>query len=182
MYKDLLYRNNGDGTFTKIADSPVVNDATWSGGSAWGDFDNDADLDLFVGMYDGHNRLYENDGTGTFTSIDTGVVVTDGSYIMGVAWADYDRDGDLDLFTARNNYFGGNNCLYRNDAADQTQTEFATKARNRMKRTRNRGTHPQVSHIRVPDNLCNLRNLRMDSVSGSCPSRLNAGSGDLPRA
>jgi hypothetical protein len=114
-YNDLLYRNNGDGTFTKITDSPVVNDATWSGGGAWADFDNDGDLDLFVGGYDGHNRLYENDGTGVFTSIDTGVVVTDGNYIMGSAWADYDRDGDLDLFTARNNYFGGASCLYRND-------------------------------------------------------------------
>jgi hypothetical protein len=116
MYNDLLYRNNGDGTFTKITDSPVVNDATWSGGSAWGDFDSDGDLDLFVGGYDGHNRLYENDGTGTFTSIDTGIVVTDGNYTMGAGWADYDNDGDLDLFTAKNNYFGGSdNALYRND-------------------------------------------------------------------
>lgn len=112
---NFLYQNSGDGTFTKITDSPVVNDATWSGGGAWADFDNDGDLDLFVGGYDGHNRLYENDGTGVFTSIDTGVVVTDGNYIMGSAWADYDRDGDLDLFTARNNYFGGASCLYRND-------------------------------------------------------------------
>jgi hypothetical protein len=118
MYNDLLYRNNGDGTFTKITDSPVVNDATWAGGSAWGDFDSDGDLDLFVGGYDGHNRLYENDGTGTFTSIDTGIVVTDGNYTMGAGWADYDNDGDLDLFTAKNDYFGGSdNALYRNDGA-----------------------------------------------------------------
>jgi hypothetical protein len=116
MYNDLLYRNNGDGTFTKITDSPVVNDATWAGGSAWGDFDSDGDLDLFVGGYDGHNRLYDNDGFGTFTSIDTGIVVTDGNYTMGGGWADYDNDGDLDLFTAKNNYFGGSdNALYRND-------------------------------------------------------------------
>jgi hypothetical protein len=116
MYNDLLYRNNGDGTFTKITDSPVVNTATWAGGGAWADFDNDGDLDLFVGGYDGHNRLYENDGTGTFTSIDTGIVVTDGNYTMGAGWADYDNDGDLDLFTAKNNYFGGSdNALYRND-------------------------------------------------------------------
>jgi hypothetical protein len=116
MYNDLLYLNNGDGTFTKIIDSPVVNDATWAGGSAWGDFDSDGDLDLFVGGYDGHNRLYENDGFGTFTSIDTGIVVTDGNYTMGAAWADYDNDGDLDLFTAKNDYFGGSdNALYRND-------------------------------------------------------------------
>lgn len=115
MYADLLYRNDGDGTFTKITDSPVVDDATWSGGGAWADFDNDGDLDLFVGGYDGHNRLYENDGSGVFTSIDTGALVTDGNYTMGAGWADLDRDGDLDLFTAKNNYFGGNNALYRND-------------------------------------------------------------------
>lgn len=115
MYSDLLYRNDGDGTFTKITDSPVVNTATWSGGSAWGDFDNDGDLDLFVGGYDGPNRLYENDGAGTFTAIDTGVVVAGGNYIMGSTWVDYDRDGWLDLFTARNNYFGGNNILFHND-------------------------------------------------------------------
>ena len=124
MYNDLLYRNNGDGTFTKITDSPVVNEATWSGGSAWGDFDSDGDLDLFVGGYDGHNRLYENDGTGTFASIDTGIVVTDGNYTMGAGWADYDNDGDLDLFTAKNNYFGGSdNALYRNDGTGNNWLE-----------------------------------------------------------
>ncbi len=115
MYNDLLYRNNGDGSFTRITDSPVVNAATWSGGSAWGDFDNDADLDLFVGGYDGPNRLYSNDGAGSFTAIDTGVVVAGGNYIMGSTWVDYDRDGWLDLFCARNNYFGGNNILFHND-------------------------------------------------------------------
>jgi hypothetical protein len=120
MYPDLLYRNNGDGTFTKITDSQVVRNPTWSGGGSWADFDNDADLDLFVGGYDGHNRLYANDGTGTFTSIDTGVVATDGNYIMGAAWADYDRDGDQDLFTARNNYYGGVSRLYRNDGNDNS--------------------------------------------------------------
>jgi hypothetical protein len=124
MYKDLLYRNNGDGTFTKITDSPVVNTATWAGGGAWGDFDNDGNLDLFVGGYDGHNRLYENDGTGTFTSIDTGIAVTDGNYTMGAGWADYDNDGDIDLFTAKNDYFGGSdNALYRNDGTGNNWLE-----------------------------------------------------------
>jgi hypothetical protein len=123
MYNDLLYRNNGNGTFTKITDSPIVRDATWSGGGAWADYDNDGDLDLFIGGYDGHNRLYENDGTGAFTSIDTGVVVMDGNYVMGSAWCDYDNDGDLDLYTARNNYFGGNSALYRNDAGGDNWLE-----------------------------------------------------------
>ncbi len=124
MYNDLLYRNNGDGTFTKITDSPVVNTATWAGGGAWGDFDSDGDLDLFVGGYDGHNRLYDNDGTGTFTSIDTGIAVTDGNYTMGAGWADHDNDGDLDLFTAKNDYFGGSdNALYRNDGTGNNWLE-----------------------------------------------------------
>jgi hypothetical protein len=114
-YHDLLYSNDGDGSFTKVTDSPVVNDLTWSGGGSWGDFDNDGDLDLFVGAYDGSNRLYTNDGAGNFTAVDTGAVVADGNYIMASTWVDYDRDGDLDLFTARNNYFGGYSALYRND-------------------------------------------------------------------
>ncbi|MFO7639399.1 MAG: CRTAC1 family protein [bacterium] len=118
MYPDLLYRNNRDGTFTKVTDSPVVNDRTWAGGAAWADVDNDGDLDLFVGGYDGNNRLYLNDGQGEFARIDTGVLVQEGGYIMGVGWADYDRDGHLDLFTARNNYFGGYSRLYRNDGND----------------------------------------------------------------
>jgi len=111
---DRLYRNNGGGSFTKITNDPIINTAHWSGGSAWGDFDNDGDMDMFVGGYDGANFLFSNNGNGTFTKIDTGIIVTDGSYKMGAMWADYDNNGSLDLFTARNNYFGGNNTLYRN--------------------------------------------------------------------
>jgi hypothetical protein len=41
--------------------------------------------------------------------------VTDGNYKEGAGWCDYDNDGNLDLFVARNNFFGGNNCLYHNE-------------------------------------------------------------------
>jgi hypothetical protein len=109
-----LFNNNGDGTFTKITNDPIVNPLFWAGGSAWGDYDNDGDLDMFVGGYDGINRLYTNNDNGTFTAVDTGIVVTDGNYKKGVGWCDYDKDGDMDLFAARNNYFGGNNCFYKN--------------------------------------------------------------------
>ena len=109
-----LFNNNGDGTFTKITNDPIVNPLFWAGGSAWGDYDNDADLDMFVGGYDGINRLYTNNDNGTFTAVDTGIVVTDGNYKKGCGWCDYDKDGDIDLFVARNNYFGGNNCFYKN--------------------------------------------------------------------
>ena len=114
MYHDLLYRNDG-GTFSKVTGTAIDTPATWSGGGGWADFDNDGDLDLLVGGYDGTNRLFENQA-GTFVKLDTGILATDGNYIMGIAWADYDRDGWQDVFTARNNYFGGNNCLYHNEA------------------------------------------------------------------
>ena len=112
---DRLYRNDGGGNFTKITNDPIVNFSHWSGGSSWGDFDNDGDIDMFVGGYDGSNFLFANNGNGSFTKIDTGIIVTDGNYKMGAMWCDYDNDGDLDLFTARNNFFGGNNSLYMNN-------------------------------------------------------------------
>ncbi|HXJ56643.1 MAG TPA: CRTAC1 family protein [Verrucomicrobiae bacterium] len=59
---DFLYHNNGDGTFTKVLDSIVVNDGADSWASAWGDYDNDGFLDLFVGNFDSANFLYHNNG------------------------------------------------------------------------------------------------------------------------
>ncbi len=115
MYPDWFYLNNGDGTFTKVSDSPLVNEATWSSGSAWGDYDKDGDIDLAVGGYDGDNLLFKNDGAGNFEKVEDNEFVNDGGYTQGLAWADYDNDGDLDIFTAKNNYFGGNNSLFTNN-------------------------------------------------------------------
>ncbi len=115
MYENWFYVNNGDETFTKVTDSPLVNETTWSSGSAWGDYDKDGDLDLAVGGYDGDNLLFNNDGSGNFEKVDDNEFVNDGGYTEGLAWADIDNDGDLDIFTAKNNYFGGNNSLFLND-------------------------------------------------------------------
>lgn len=115
MYPNWFYINNGDGTFTKITDSPLVNEATWCSGSAWGDYDKDGDQDLAVGSYDGDNLLFENDGFGNFVKTENNEFVNDGGYTEGLAWADFDDDGDLDIFTAKNNYFGGNNSFFVNN-------------------------------------------------------------------
>lgn len=57
---EFLYHNNGDGTFTKVLDSIAVNDGGDSRGTAWGDYDNDGFLDLFVSNNGGANSLYHN--------------------------------------------------------------------------------------------------------------------------
>lgn len=112
-----LYLNNGDGSFTKNTTSIVVTEPSWSMGSAFGDIDNDGDLDLFVAndyQYDSNpNFLYINNGDGTFTKNTTTVAATDpmSQAPHGVAFADYDNNGFIDLFAAVHgpNFFLENN-------------------------------------------------------------------------
>ncbi len=119
-FKNFLYANNGDGTFTRILTGPVATDAVPSRHGAWGDYDNDGDQDLFVASENGHvNNLYENNGGGAFTKITTGEVVTDSYNSWSGSWGDYDNDGDLDLFVA--NSAGQENLLYENNG-DKTFT------------------------------------------------------------
>jgi hypothetical protein len=111
---DFLYSNNGDGTFTKVTSGAVVTEAGYSMGCAWGDYDNDGDLDLFVAnSYGQNNFLFTNNGAGDLTKVLSGAVVTDGGNSIGCAWGDYDNDGDLDLVVA--NADGQNNFLYTNN-------------------------------------------------------------------
>ena len=94
-----LYKNNGDGTFTKITTEPLVNDSSFSHGIGWADYDNDGHLDLFFANFSFQkNKLYHNNGDGTFNEITTGDIVNDARTSSGAAWADYDNDGDMDLY------------------------------------------------------------------------------------
>ena len=111
-----LYHNSGDGGFTKVASGPMLSHAPGaeSWGCAWGDYDNDGYLDLFVANYNGRNQLFHNNGDGTFTQILSGSPVNDGSsgvYYLAPSWVDYDNDGLLDLFVAG---ASGKNLLYHN--------------------------------------------------------------------
>jgi hypothetical protein len=114
--KDLICRNNGDGSFTKITDPSLRGTATsgaW--GSAWGDFDNDGYLDLFIANNGGKNVLLRNRGDGSFEKIATGPGAEGVNSSTGV-WGDYDRDGFLDLFVANAGmaFQSGVNWFYRN--------------------------------------------------------------------
>ena len=88
----------------------------------WVDHDNDGDLDLSITTYSGTYRLYRNDGAFQFTDVsaEAGLAqVIEHHY--GTSWADYDRDGDLDLYVCTYNHQGDTtnfdlqNHLYRNN-------------------------------------------------------------------
>ncbi len=111
---NLLYHNNGNGTFRKITQGEIVTDSTKteSIGCTWVDYDNDGYLDLFVINVGDHNFLYHNNGNGTFTKIHSGSLVNDGAVTsVDGAWADYDNDGFMDVVIANE----AGNSLFRNN-------------------------------------------------------------------
>ncbi|MDX1617405.1 MAG: CRTAC1 family protein [Balneolaceae bacterium] len=93
-----LYRNNGDGTFQDVSQPSGLDLAIRGMGFAAGDYNNDGWTDLAVTAY-GRSVLMKNNGDGTFTNV-TARAGLDGreGYWAGASWADYDRDGDLDLY------------------------------------------------------------------------------------
>ncbi|AJF05727.1 CRTAC1 family protein [Geoalkalibacter subterraneus] len=113
--KNVLYRNNGDGTFSDVTEQAGVGDPSWSWMGIWSDVNNDGYSDLYVvnGRYPAgeRNRLYMNNGDGTFTENARAAGVDDPNWGLGAAFADVDNDGDFDLFVS--NYVGGNQ-LYLN--------------------------------------------------------------------
>lgn len=113
--RNQLYHNDGNNTFSKILTVAPVTDAFTSRSVNWTDLDNDGDLDLFVtneGTTNNNENLYRNDGGGNFTKITDGPLVNNGGATMSSSWADYDNDGDLDVFLANDS---AENALFRND-------------------------------------------------------------------
>jgi hypothetical protein len=134
---NILYRNNGDGTFTNVTKkAKLAGGNECSVGAVWFDYDNDSYLDLYVGNYlnfdpnykyfyapDGFSGpmaydsqadyLYHNNGDGTFEDVTKkmGIVDIDGR-AMGVGAADYDDDGFVDVFVANDHTV---NYLWHND-------------------------------------------------------------------
>ena len=136
-----LYHNNGDGTFTDVTGRAGVGASGWSASAGFFDADNDGKLDLFVTRYvdwtfetnrycgekkpgyraychpDNYagvaNILYHNNGDGTFTDVSTkaGIANPNGKG-LGVAFADYDRDGYMDIYVANDSV---QSFLYRNN-------------------------------------------------------------------
>ena len=148
--KNILYHNNGDGTFTDVTAKAGVAGGGWSVSAGFFDYDNDGKLDLFVTRYmewdtkhskdcggNFHtycppeafpattNILYHNNGDGTFTDVSqrSGIAAKKGR-ALGVAFADYDGDGFTDIFVAND---GMQQYLFHNNG-NGTFTELGLEA------------------------------------------------------
>jgi hypothetical protein len=153
-----LYKNNGDGTFRDVtAQAGVGNLGRWGTSAAFGDYDRDGFLDLYVanyvdldlnnlpkfgstpfckyrgiavscgprGLAGSRDRLYHNNGDGTFTDVTEKMNIDAGSYYgLGVVWADYDGDGWPDIYVANDSSPG---LLYHNNEG-KSFTEVAVTA------------------------------------------------------
>jgi hypothetical protein len=125
--RNLLYRNNGDGTFTDVARALGVGVENHAVGADWGDYDNDGDLDLFVVSYEGGpgaqsplNALFRNDGAAGFVNVlskDSLLNAAD----HGVQFVDYDNDGAIDLSVTDGYGPEGGHFVFRNGLSDEAK-------------------------------------------------------------
>jgi hypothetical protein len=127
---DILYHNNGDGTFTDVTKKAGVEDKNgyYGLGVKWTDFDDDGWPDIFIANDATPNYAYRNNRDGTFTEMGfvLGLAVDENGIeqgCMGVSIGDYDRDGKLDLFVT--NFAEQYNTLYRK-GADGNFTDATT--------------------------------------------------------
>ncbi len=143
-----LYRNNGDGTFTDMAEAAGVADVNRNGiteSALWFDYDNDGFPDLFVGAW-GVSTLYRNKGDGTFSDVTQAAGVGHQGYVNKVITLDYNRDGYLDLYLG--NYFRETDNLWQLTSTKIMHSDFE-RARNGGKnvlyRNNGDGTFTDVS-------------------------------------
>ena len=96
---NVLYRNEGNHTFTDVTDEAGVGSTAYGVGATIGDYDNDGDIDLYVTNF-GEDQLYRNNGDGTFTDVTGYANVNNPKWGTSCAFADVDNDGHLDLYVA----------------------------------------------------------------------------------
>ena len=150
-HTDVLYRNNGDGTFTDATvEAGLQQNYGYGMGCLAADYDNDGDVDLYLTNF-GNNQLFRNNGDGTFTDVTSHAGVGDGSWSVSASFGDFNLDGYLDLYVTNyldyqletahacflegihiycgpHEYPGATDTLYRNNG-DGTFTDVTARAR-----------------------------------------------------
>src|SRR6266699_855735 len=97
MLRDVLYRNNGNGTFTDVTESAGISNSMRGMDLTVGDYNNDGWPDIYITGF-GASKLYRNNGNGTFTDVTKQSGVNNTRWGTSAAFFDYDNDGYLDLF------------------------------------------------------------------------------------
>ena len=114
---NVLYRNNGDGTFTDISRDLNVDDTGWTLDIGCADIDNDGDQDCYLANDFGADKLFRNNGNGTFTDVSQRSIGLDTRKGMNVDFGDFDNDGALDIYVTNittRDYLQEGNMLHRN--------------------------------------------------------------------
>jgi len=110
-----LYRNDGNGKhFTDVTTATGVRLTGSFRQASWVDYDNDGDVDLYVGLRDKPNVLFQN-RNGKFRDVAEDMGVDDSRRTVGAVWFDFDKDGDLDLYVT--NMDGDANGLFQNNGS-----------------------------------------------------------------
>ena len=122
LHNNYFFHNEDLTSFSEIAANVGLIDDRSTLAVASADYDNDGDIDFFIGNQTGSPTgvLYRNDGT-TFTDVSIISGLATYSYTWGADWGDYDNDGDLDLYLCNSN---GNNQCFKNNG-DGSFTEVA---------------------------------------------------------
>ncbi len=98
-FNDVVMKNNAAGVYGSLAVLPGSGSDDNEGDFI--DYDNDGDLDLFIANFSGQDRMYNNNGSGTYAFIATNVAIpSDGTTSLDADMADVDNDGDSDIFVA----------------------------------------------------------------------------------
>ena len=100
VFPSQLFRNNGEGRFEDVAQDAGVQNWRYCKGSAWGDYDNDGDPDLYISNFGEDNRLYRNEGDGTFEDAAPDLGIHEPTDSFATWFWDFDNDGWLDIFVA----------------------------------------------------------------------------------
>ncbi len=95
-----LFRNNGDQTFTDIAESAGLTNDRFTKAVVWGDYNGDRYLDIYVSNFLGENRIYRNNRNGTFSDVARELGVTAPSKSFPAWFWDFDNDGNLDIYAS----------------------------------------------------------------------------------